>query len=63
MAETKAPPGLRRLIRRYVREFRIPENLYYYSDTDFQKAERRFVKHCLSNGRFSESGEDSRTNM
>lgn len=42
--------GIRRLIRKYRRKFRIPENLNHYSEEDFAEAEKRFVKLCLREG-------------
>ncbi len=39
--------GLELLIRRYREKFRIPENLEYYSDEDFKRAEKKFLKFIL----------------
>ncbi len=39
--------GLKKLIDFYKNTFRIPENLDFYSDEDYKKAERKFVKHAL----------------
>lgn len=48
--DPKAGTGIENLIRRYSRAFRIPENLEHYSRRDFERAEKRFVKHCLEQG-------------
>jgi len=45
--------GIERLLRRARREFRIPENLYYYQSEDFKAAEKKFLKLCLIQGRCS----------
>ncbi|MBW1695573.1 MAG: hypothetical protein JRH18_00155 [Deltaproteobacteria bacterium] len=39
--------GIQSLIHRYRKRFRIPENLNHYSDQDFRKAERKFLKFSL----------------
>ncbi len=39
--------GLELLIERYREKFRIPENLNYYSDEDYKKAEKKFLKYIL----------------
>jgi hypothetical protein len=43
--------GIKFLIRKYKNQFNIPENLNHYSEMDFQKAEKRYVKYCLQKGR------------
>ena len=45
-----AATGITKLIRKYTHRFRIPENLEHYSPTDFIKAEKHFVRHCLKHG-------------
>ena len=40
--------GIRFLIRKYRNEFRRPENIDYYSESDFKEAEKKFVKFCLT---------------
>lgn len=52
--------GMRQLIRKYVREFRIPENLHYYAPDDLTRAQKRFIKLCLTRGLLSQLQEDSR---
>ena len=39
--------GMRLLLKRYRKIFRIPENTYYYSTEDYKDAERKFVKYML----------------
>jgi hypothetical protein len=39
--------GLERLLQRYKRIFRIPENVNHYSKLDYQIAEKKFLKHAL----------------
>ena len=54
--------GLERLVERCRAEFRRPENIDHYSKKDYQAAEKKFVRFCLtgdplftdSSGRFSE---------
>lgn len=42
--------GLCKLIRRYRRMFRVPENLNHYAPEDFRRAERGFLKYALREG-------------
>jgi hypothetical protein len=41
------PDGLKNLIMIYRKAFKIPENIYHYSEQDFKNAERQFVKYML----------------
>ena len=50
-AHTETERGIRRLIRKYVNQFRIPENLDHYAPEDLARAEKQFVKLCLREGR------------
>ena len=43
--------GLRKLIERGRALFRIRENTDHYSDADYRKAEKKFVKLCILEGR------------
>ena len=43
--------GLKRLIKQYRREFRVPENIDHYAPADFRAAERKFIKYALKTGR------------
>ena len=43
--------GIKSLIKEYKDQFDIPENRSHYSRIDYQEAEKRYVKHCLQNGR------------
>jgi len=40
--------GLELLLQKYKRIFRVPENLNYYSKTDYQIAEKKFLKYVLA---------------
>ena len=48
----KTEPGIKRLIKKYINDFQIPENLNHYSHKDFEKAQKQFLKHCLKEGYF-----------
>jgi hypothetical protein len=48
---SKKNVGLKLLIDKYRKAFRIPENIDYYSDKDYQIAEKKFIKHFLSKGK------------
>ena len=39
--------GIHLLLTKYRKVFRIPENLNYYSKTDYKIAERKFLKYAL----------------
>jgi len=43
-------PGVVRILKEYRKMFRIPENLNFYSDEDYQQAERKFLKYALYSG-------------
>ncbi len=45
-----ATSGMDRLVEKYRRQFRIPENLNYYSERDFHHAEREYLRFCLTRG-------------
>jgi hypothetical protein len=47
----KSHDGLKRLIKRYVRAFQIPENLAHYADDDLARAQRAYVKYRLTQER------------
>lgn len=42
--------GLKRLIDKYRKEFRRPENLHYYAWRDYLSAEKRYVVYRLKKG-------------
>jgi len=48
--DAKNISGKKLLIEEYRKRFRIPENLYYYSEDDLREAERRFIKYNLAHG-------------
>ena len=43
--------GLKALITKYRKKFRVKENLKFYSKEDYQKAEKKYLKFCLTTGR------------
>jgi len=43
--------GIRRLIRQGRRQFRVAENLDFYTPEDFRAAERKFIMFCVIAGR------------
>lgn len=47
---TRDKSGIRLLVNRYREQFRIPENMNHYSETDYRKAERRYIKYALETG-------------
>ncbi len=42
--------GIDRLVDKYRRQFRIPENLDHYSEGDYYQAERKYLRFCLLSG-------------
>ena len=42
--------GLKLLVNECRKQFRIPENENYYSESDYLSAEKQFVKLCLRQG-------------
>ncbi len=44
-------PGVTRILNKYKKIFRIPENLNFYSEKDYHQAERKFLKYVLHDGR------------
>ena len=42
--------GIRLLLERYRTVFRIPENLEHYSEEDYKKAERQYLKYAIERG-------------
>ena len=42
--------GLKLLVNECRKQFRIPENENYYSESDYLTAEKQFVKLCLRQG-------------
>ena len=42
--------GIQLLLDRYRTAFRIPENLEHYSDEDYKRAERCFLKYAIKKG-------------
>ena len=46
----KKGSGVKLLREMYRKKFRIPENMNYYSKEDLKKAEKKYVKLCLTTG-------------
>ena len=42
--------GIKLLVEKYRREFRVAENLNHYSEENYKIAERKFLKFALSIG-------------
>ena len=49
----KKGSGFKLLKDMYRKKFRVPENMNYYSEEDFKKAEKKYVKLCLITGNCS----------
>jgi len=47
----KTKSGIRLLLQRYKSMFRTDENRKHYSEEDFRKAERKFLKYALEQRR------------
>ena len=47
---TSKNPGLKLLLDKLRREFRIAENLNHYSEENYKIAERKYLKFALSTG-------------
>jgi hypothetical protein len=43
--------GLKMLLKKYQKIFRIPENLNFYSEKDYRIAEKKFIKFALLEGK------------
>ena len=52
MTDRNNSSGKKRLIRQYRKKFRTRENLNHYSDKDFRAAEKKYLKFCLTRGKF-----------
>lgn len=49
--EIKENEGIRLLVRKYKALFRIPENVNHYSRADFKVAEKKFLRHAMTERR------------
>jgi len=45
--DSRTNRGIKALIRLYKSIFHTPENLNHYSERDYRKAERKFLKYAL----------------
>ena len=43
--------GIDRIVDKYRQQFRVPENIDHYAESDFHEAERQYLRFCLTNGR------------
>jgi hypothetical protein len=43
--------GIKLMVKKYRKAFRVPENLDFYSEEDFILAERKFLKYALLQGK------------
>lgn len=43
-------PGIDRIVDKYRQQFRVPENIEHYSESDFHQAERQYLRFCLTQG-------------
>jgi len=46
-SDAKEDTGIQLLLKKYRNVFRIPDNQKYYSERDYEAAERRFLKYAL----------------
>ena len=43
--------GIKKLIKKGKEQFRINENVSFYSEKDYKRAEKKFIKVCVLGGR------------
>jgi len=55
--DSRTNRGIKSLIRLYKSIFRTPENLNHYSERDYRKAERKFLKYALEQRRIESEEE------
>lgn len=48
--EARNNTGIKLLLEQYRKQFRIPENIEYYSPEDYRNAEKKFLKYVLTEG-------------
>ena len=49
--------GVKRLLNKYRGQFRVAENLNYYSEENYRIAERKYLKYALKMGEIKLRGE------
>ncbi len=54
--------GAKLLVKKYKNNFRIPENINYYSKEDYQQAEKKYLRFCLTTGMCESSQATSDSN-
>ncbi|MDX9787835.1 MAG: hypothetical protein RBT11_13710 [Desulfobacterales bacterium] len=45
--------GIKALMLHYRKSFRIPENINHYSEEDYRDAERKYIKLCMTHGKYA----------
>ena len=45
--DSNTKSGIRLLVQKCRKKFRIPENLEHYSEGEYRETERKYVKLCL----------------
>ena len=55
--DSRTNRGIKSLVRLYKNIFRSPENLNHYSERDYRKAERKFLKYALEQRRIDNAEE------
>jgi hypothetical protein len=48
--DSKQNAGIKSLVKKYRAIFEIPENLNYYSEADYKRAEKKFLKYAMLQG-------------
>jgi len=43
--------GIKKLIKKGKQQFRIMENVSFYSEKDYKSAEKKYIKACVIGGR------------
>ena len=43
--------GKKLLVRKYRKKFQTSENLKYYSPKDYRRAEKKYIRFCLTTGK------------
>ena len=51
--QSRTNEGIRRLVEKGRKSFRITENLDFYSEKDYKAAEKKFIKYCIIEQRCS----------
>ena len=49
-SQQKVDQGIKLLVSRYRKQFRIEENIGFYSKDDFEAAEKKFIRFAIKSG-------------